>query len=84
MSEKCRNVQKKEKSDCDMLSVSGRLMRMVMTGLGLLQLCLLLAIFHAEILPTINIIDVGSLNIYLSPIKMRKALKIAISLIDFL
>merc|ERR1711971_733355 len=47
-------------------------MRMVMTGLGLLQLCLLLAIFHAEILPTINIIDVGTLNIYLSPIKMRR------------
>ena len=57
-----------------MLSVSGRLMRMAMTGLGLLQLCLLLAIFQAEILPTINIIDVGTLNIYLSPIKMRKAL----------
>lgn len=57
-----------------MLSVSGRLMRLAMAGLGLIQLCLLLAIFQAEILPSINIIDVGTLNIYLSPIKMRKAL----------
>lgn len=57
-----------------MLSVSGRLMRMAMAGLGLIQLCLLLAIFQAEILPTINIIDVGTLNIYLSPIIIRKAL----------
>ena len=60
--------------EAGMMSVSGRLMRMAMAGLGLLQLCLLLAIFQAEILPTINIIDVGTLNIYLSPIKMRKAL----------
>ena len=60
--------------EAGMMSVSGRLMRMAMAGLGLLQLCLLLAIFQADILPTINIIDVGTLNIYLSPIKMRKAL----------
>ena len=57
-----------------MMSVSGRLMRMAMAGLGVVQLCLLLAIFQADILPTINIIDVGTLNIYLSPIKIRKAL----------
>ena len=57
-----------------MMSVSGRLMRMAMAGLGLIQLGLLLAIFQADILPTINIIDVGTLNIYLSPIKIRKAL----------
>ena len=57
-----------------MMSVSARLMKVVMAGLGVIQLCLLLAIFQAGILPTINIIDVGTLNIYLSPIKMRKAL----------
>ena len=63
-----------EGGEAGMLSVSGRLMRMAMAGLGLIQLCLLLAIFQAEILPTINIIDVGTLNIYLSPIIIRKAL----------
>ena len=57
-----------------MMSVSARLMKVVMAGLGVIQICLLLAIFQAGILPTINIIDVGTLNIYLSPIKMRKAL----------
>ena len=57
-----------------MMSVSARLMKVVMAALGVMQLCLLLAIFQAGILPTINIIDVGTLNIYLSPIKMRKAL----------
>ena len=57
-----------------MVGVNGRVLRTAMAGLGVTQVCLLLAIYQAEILPTINIIDVRALNIYLSPTQTRKAL----------
>ena len=55
--------------------VRARLLRAVLVVLAALQTGLLLALYRAEMIPTIHIIDVKSLNIYLSPrhINIRKA-----------
>ena len=55
--------------------VRARLLRALLAVLAALQTGLLLALYRAEMIPTIHIIDVKSLNIYLSPrhINIRKA-----------
>ena len=58
-----------------MSGVRARLLRALLVVLAALQTGLLLALYRAEMIPTIHIIDVKSLNIYLSPrhINIRKA-----------
>ena len=54
-------------------SIRGNCLKTLMIILGLTQTGLLVAIFQTGLMSTVNVIDVNSLNIYLSPKLHRKA-----------
>ena len=70
------NINISRLSDCceaKIPSINGKFLRVAIMMLGLVQTCILIAIYQAKLIPSINVLDIKALNIYLSHTEKRKA-----------